>query len=111
MPRKIEPSEYCPVAVRDHLKWWGVEIRRHRVLQRVTAVELGKRIGVSHPTVGRIEKGDPAVGVSSYLSAIYSLGLTHLLAPEPTADQKSAETLSIRAPSPKDATGDDLGYF
>ena len=109
MPKKRSLSGHAPIHILEHLKWWGSEIRSARISQNLTAVELAERIGISHPTMGRIENGDGSVSVSSYLFAIYSLGLLGSLIKEPTVQQRAAESSSKRAK--RDQLGDELGYF
>lgn len=112
MPSKRSKSSHAPIHILEHLQWWGSEIRRQRIEQRLTAAELALRIGVSHPTIGRIEKGDGSVAVSSYMFVIYSLGLTDLLIPEPTDQQRAEQhTPGKRSRAKPDKLGEDLGYF
>ena len=109
MPAKRSKSNHAPIQILEHLKWWGNEIRRQRIVQKITAAELAQRIGVSHPTIGRIEKGDGSVAVSSYLFAIYALGLIDSLTTEPTDEQRTTQVSTKRAK--RDQLGDELGYF
>ena len=109
MPKKRSKSSHAPIHILEHLRWWGREIRTQRIAQRLTAVELARRIEVSHPTMGRIEKGDPAVAVSSYMFAIYSLGLTDMLTPEPTNASRLEKSSNKRAKP--DKLAEELGYF
>lgn len=109
MPKKRSKASHAPMHILEHLRWWGREIRIQRIAQRLTAVELARRIEVSHPTMGRIERGDPAVAVSSYLFAIYCLGLTDLLSPEPTDASRLEQSSNKRAK--RDTLAEELGYF
>ena len=109
MPKKRSKSSHAPIHILEHLRWWGREIRTHRIAQRLTAVELARRIEVSHPTMGRIEKGDPAVAVSSYMFAIYALSLTDMLTPEPTDESRLEQSSNKRAK--RDKLAEELGYF
>jgi len=109
MPKKCSKSSHAPIHILEHLRWWGREIRTQRIAQRLTAVQLATRIGVSHPTMGRIERGDPAVAASSYMFAIYSLGLMYLLTPEPTDESRLEQSSNKRAK--RDKLAEELGYF
>ena len=109
MPKKRSKSSHAPIHILEHLRWWGREIRIQRIAQRLTAVELARRIEVSHPTMGRIEKGDPAVAVSSYMFAIYCLGLTGILTTEPTDESRLEQSSNKRAK--RDKLAEELGYF
>ncbi len=109
MPKKRSKSSHAPIHILEHLRWWGREIRTQRIAQRLTAVELARRIEVSHPTMGRIEKGDPAVAVSSYMFAIYALSMTDMLTPEPTNASRLEQSSNKRAK--RDKLAEELGYF
>jgi len=109
MPLKREKSQLAPLPVLEHLKYWGNEIRYARIRQRTTAVRLAEIIGVSHPTIGRMEKGDAAVAIASYFFALYYLGLIPRLAPEPDGEDRFAESTKKRAV--RDTLADELGYF
>ena len=52
------------------------------------------RLGVSVPTLIRMEKGDPSVSMGVYASALWMLGLTNGLAElaEPAKDLRALET-------------------
>lgn len=54
---------------------WGSAVKTQRIGQRQTAAQLALQLKVSKPTVSRLEKGDPSISVSTYLSALFSLGL------------------------------------
>lgn len=83
MPKKNESREHTPVEVSIHLETWGRMIASQRKREKTTHAALGERLGVSQPTVSRMEKGDPAVAVGTYLSAIYALSLQADLIPFP----------------------------
>lgn len=110
MPKKTLSSEATPLVVQEHIQIWGKAIRAQRLVLRLTAAQLASRIGVSVPTVARLEKGDPGVGVGSYLSALFALGLNSaavpMLNPELWQDPANKRVRPTRAES-----GDELGYF
>ena len=96
--------------VQEHIQMWGKAIRAQRMVLRLTAAQLASRIGVSVPTVARLEKGDPGVGVGSYLGALFSLGLNSVATPvlNPELWQSPA---SKRVRPTRMESGDELGYF
>lgn len=110
MPKKSFSAESTPVVVQEHIEMWGKAIRAQRLVLRLTAAQLASRIGVSVPTVARLEKGDPGVGVGSYLSALFALGLNSAATPvlNPELWQKPANK-RVRPTSAE--SGDELGYF
>lgn len=83
MPKKLEPKNFVSVDIDLHLKSWGKLIKRQRKFSKLTHLDLAARIGVSQPTVSRMEKGDPAVACGTYLSALYALSLQTATIPFP----------------------------
>jgi transcriptional regulator with XRE-family HTH domain len=53
----------------------GDRIRLARLRRRLPAVLFAERIGVSRPTVHRLEKGDPTIALGTYGKALRVLGL------------------------------------
>jgi transcriptional regulator with XRE-family HTH domain len=53
----------------------GGHIRIARTRRRQTAKETVDRIGVSVPTLRRLERGDPSVSMGAFASALWVLGL------------------------------------
>lgn len=80
--RRIEETDF-PTLVCDRLKEWGLSIRKQRVAQGILAVDLCSRLGISHPTLRRLERGEPTIGAVHYLSALHVLGVMEAMAPQP----------------------------
>lgn len=110
MPKKSVSSDATPLVVQEHIQTWGAAIRTQRLLLRITAAQLAARIGVSIPTVARMEKGDPGVGVGSYLGALYALGLNLVAAPALNPELWQT-TANKRVRPTRAESGDELGYF
>lgn len=53
----------------------GASIATWRKLQRLTAVQLADRAGISRSTLSRLEGGDPGVGLESVLRVSRALGI------------------------------------
>ena len=53
----------------------GERLRRARLRRRITTVQFAERTGVSRDTLNRVERGDPAVALGTYLRALRVLGL------------------------------------
>jgi transcriptional regulator with XRE-family HTH domain len=110
MPRKSLPNEATPLVIQEHIQMWGQAIKSQRILLRLTAAQLATRIGVSVPTIARLEKGDPGVGVGSYFGALFVLGLN--TAAIPVLNPELLQNTARRRVRPtRMETGDELGYF
>ncbi len=53
----------------------GERLRTARMRRQMTQGELAARVGVSVPTVGKLERGDPATSLSTMLRVLAALGL------------------------------------
>ena len=69
-----KPRSYSPLTV-DAARLLGASIRAARLERRWTVEELAERVGVSHPTVRKIERGDLSVGLGVAFEAAALLGL------------------------------------
>lgn len=63
-----------PPAVADALARLGENLAIARVRRRESQREWAKRLGVSVPTLIRLERGDPGVGVGIYATALWLIG-------------------------------------
>lgn len=59
----------------DKLIAMGEQIRAHRKALRVSTTAAAEAAGMSRVTLHRIEKGEPAVTMGAYVSAMAALGL------------------------------------
>lgn len=105
--RRIEETDF-PTLVRDRLKEWGLSIRKQRVAQGILAVDLCGRLGISHPTLRRLEHGEPTIGAVHYLSALHVLGVMDAMAPQP---DPVLWRMSDAAPRARAPTINDDEYF
>lgn len=53
----------------------GEHIRLARMRRKIRQDDMAKRICIAVKTYRKIEKGDPAIAIGLYLSALYMLGL------------------------------------
>ena len=81
MPRKLLSADTVHTLVGERLTIWGRTIRTQRVRQRIAAAQLCSRIDISRATLSRMERGDPAVSVSAYMSVFNALGIFDLTMP------------------------------
>lgn len=58
----------------------GERIRTARMRRRLTVTEMAERMGVTRPTLNRLEQGDLAVGLGVLVRALGVLGLDDDLA-------------------------------
>lgn len=71
MPSRKDPSLY----VEDATRLLGTQIQQGRHDRRWPAEELARRVGVSRPTVTKIERGDPSVGIGTVFEAARLVGV------------------------------------
>lgn len=72
MPRTV--SAPLPSSARQ-LDLLGERLRLARKRRRITAVLMAERVGISRDTLNRVEKGDAAVSLGTYLRVLRVLGL------------------------------------
>lgn len=77
MPRKLP---LLPLAVRRALGQLGTDIQRARKRRRLTTAIVAERANITRPTLGRVERGDPAVSLGIYATVLWVLGLDARLA-------------------------------
>ena len=86
MPRQnTSPAEYPQVVLRQiELLAQNIVVARKR--RGETQAQWAKRLGVSQPTMARIERGDPSVAMASYVMCMWLInqaqGLADLIAPQ-----------------------------
>jgi len=59
----------------ETLQILGASIRAARLSRGWSVEQLAQRIGVSHPTVTKVERGDPGVAIGTAFEAATVLGL------------------------------------
>ena len=72
MPKRTPPT--MPRAQRQ-IHALGARLRAARMRRQMTQGELAARVGVSVPTVGKLERGDPATSLATMLRVLTALGL------------------------------------
>lgn len=85
MPRQnISPSDY-PQAVLQEIERLAQHIVVARKRRGETQAQWARKLGVSAPTMARIERGDPSVAMASYVMCLWlintSASLAELIAP------------------------------
>jgi transcriptional regulator with XRE-family HTH domain len=65
-----------PYPVTEMLPHIGDAIRTARIRRRKTAADVAGRLGVSLPTLRKLETGDPGVALGTFLAALWLLDLS-----------------------------------
>ena len=93
MPKPPEALSALPPAASRALKQLGENLAIARVRRRETQRAWAKRIGVSVPTLIRLEHGDPGVGVGIVATALWMLGRAQALSElaDPAKDRGALE--------------------
>lgn len=63
-----------PARTRQAARDLGMHLRTWRKLEGLTAGQVAERAGVSRNTVGRLERGEPTVGLDVVLNVARALG-------------------------------------
>lgn len=63
------------LAQRRQLRELGMRLRLARRRRRMTQSELAARVGVSPPTIRKLETGDPTTSLATLIRALKVLGL------------------------------------
>lgn len=86
MSKKSSAIDAMPSSVLAHLRELGENLSVARKRRRETIKAWAQRIGVSEPTLIRMEKGDPSVSMGVYATALWMMGrdqaMVDLAAPE-----------------------------
>jgi len=74
MPRTPQALQTLPPAAAQALRTLGENLAIARVRRRESQRTWAKRLGISVPTLIRMERGDPGVGVGIYATALWLMG-------------------------------------
>jgi transcriptional regulator with XRE-family HTH domain len=93
MPRAPEAHQSLPAAVTGALAALGENLAVARLRRRESQRAWAQRLGVSVPTLIRMERGDPGVGMGIYATALWLIGRAQALPElaEPQADRGALE--------------------
>ena len=84
--KKIPEVRPVPTLVLQRLVSWGACVRKQRVAQNIRAADLCVRMGITRPTLTRLESGNVAISAATYLTALHVLGIADQAAPEIPAE-------------------------
>jgi transcriptional regulator with XRE-family HTH domain len=72
----MKANHTVPYPVTEMLPRIGDAIRTARIRRRKTAADVAGRLGVSLPTLRKLETGDPGVSLGTFLAALWLLDLS-----------------------------------
>lgn len=107
MPKKPQALLSLPPQVQQVLRQLGEDLTIARKRRGESRRIWAERIGVSEPTVDRMERGDPAVAIGIYATALWLMGrageISQLASPEfdlgaLQANVDAAKKRSVRKP-------------
>lgn len=109
MPRQNTPPADYPRAVLHQIEQLAQNIALARKRRGETQAQWAKKLGVSQPTMARIERGDPSVAMASYVMCLWLInqaeGLADLIAPLHDHAALEREVAKLRAPRQRAAPG------
>ena len=86
MPRQTTPPADYPQAVLQQIEQLAQNIVIARKRRGESQPQWAKKLGISQPTMARIERGDPSVAMASYVMCMWLInqagGLADLIAPQ-----------------------------
>lgn len=93
MPRQPVALGQLPPLVNKALEQLGENLALARVRRRESQRAWAQRLGVSVPTLVRLERGDPGVGLGIVATALWMMGRVDALpaAADPTHDRGALE--------------------
>jgi DNA-binding XRE family transcriptional regulator len=80
MPKSSIVSLSLPEVAASALRKLGENISLARARRKESQRQWAQRIGISVPTLIRLEKGDPTVSMGAYASALWLMGRVQALA-------------------------------
>ncbi len=98
MPRRSGALTSLPPAVSNALRGLGENLAIARVRRKESQRTWAKRLGISVPTLIRMEHGDPGVSMGIYATALWLMGRAQTIkdAADPSTDRGALE-LDVRA--------------
>ena len=93
MPKSSAVANSLPPVAAASLRQLGENLAIARARRKESQRAWAQRIGVSIPTLIRLERGDPTVSMGAYASALWLMGRVQALADvsAPTADLGALE--------------------
>lgn len=92
MSKSAAATEFLPAAVDRALKDLGANLALARQRRKESQRAWASRLSVSVPTLIRMEKGDPSVGMGVYATAMWLIG-RHAALPDVAAPEHDLNAL------------------
>lgn len=92
MSKPAAAAEFLPAAVDRALKELGANLALARQRRKESQRSWATRLSVSVPTLIRMERGDPSVGMGVYATALWLMG-RHTALPEVAAPAQDLNAL------------------
>lgn len=112
MPRQNTPPADYPHAVLLQIERLAQNIVIARKRRGESQAQWARQLGVSQPTMARIERGDPSVAMASYVMCMWLInqagGLAELIAPQHDHAALEKEVAKVRAQPKRRRNGPDL---
>lgn len=100
MPRQNTPPADYPQAVLQQIELLAQNIVIARKRRGESQAQWAKKLGISQPTMARIERGDPSVAMASYVMCMWLInqagGLADLIAPQNDHAALEKEVAKVR---------------
>ena len=80
MPRQTTPPADYPQAVLQQIEQLAQNIVIARKRRGESQAQWAKKLGISQPTMARIERGDPSVAMASYVMCMWLINQARGLA-------------------------------
>ncbi len=71
----MDKTNSTPIPVKNALRTLGSDIRDARLRRRIPVEVMAQRAFISRPTLLKVEKGDPGVGMGTYATVLFVLGM------------------------------------
>lgn len=75
----MDKTSPIPIPVKNALRKLGSDIRDARIRRRIPVEIMARRAFISRPTLLKVEKGDPGVGIGTYATVLFVLGMIEKL--------------------------------
>ena len=101
MPRQTTSPADHPQAVLQQIEQLAQNIAIARKRRGESQAQWAKKLGISQPTMARIERGDPSVAMASYVMCMWLInpnaGLADLIAPQHDHTALEKEVAKVKA--------------
>ena len=102
MPRQTTPPADYPQAVLQQIEQLAQNIVIARKRRGESQAQWAKKLGISQPTMARIERGDPSVAMASYVMCMWlvnpAVAVADLVAPQNDRAALEREVGRVRKP-------------